>query len=60
MKKLFGEMVPNQNSKRLAIEFYGPMYLMMSMYDGGASKEEIMELIKEHINSFDKRMKELL
>ena len=58
MEKLFSEMVPNQNAKRLAIEFYGPMYLMMSMYDGGVSREEIMELIKEHINHFDKRMKE--
>ena len=47
---------PGTNAKQLALEFYGPMYMMYSLYDGAGEKEEILELLWEHIDRFSKEL----
>ena len=37
---------------QLALEFYGPMYLLYSVYDGAGDKETITSLLDAHIDRF--------
>ena len=37
---------------QLALEFYGPMYLLYSVYDGAAEKEPVSALLGAHIDRF--------
>ena len=37
---------------QLALEFYGPMYLLYSVYDGTDDKESIAPMLKAHIDRF--------
>lgn len=49
----------NSESEALqaALEFYGPMYLMYSLYDSSSDKEYVMNLLEKHLDSFSNRMK---
>lgn len=38
--------------QQLALEFYGPMFLLYSIYDGAEDKESIAPLLREHIDRF--------
>ena len=37
---------------QLALEFYGPMYLLYSVYDGAKEKESVAPLLSAHIERF--------
>lgn len=37
---------------QLALEFYGPMYLLYSVYDGAAEKDTVAPLLDAHIDQF--------
>jgi len=37
---------------QLALEFYGPMYLLYSVYDGAEEKESVSSLLATHIDRF--------
>lgn len=37
---------------QLALEFYGPIYLLYSIYDGAEDKDPVSALLKEHIDRF--------
>ena len=37
---------------QLALEFYGPMYLLYSVYDGAEEKESVSSLLATHIDHF--------
>ena len=37
---------------QLALEFYGPMFLLYSVYDGADEKESIAPMLSEHIDRF--------
>jgi hypothetical protein len=37
---------------QLALEFYGPMYLLYSVYDGAEKKESASSLLATHIDHF--------
>ena len=37
---------------QLALEFYGPMYLLYSVYDGAEEKESVSSLLAAHIDHF--------
>jgi len=37
---------------QLALEFYGPMYLLYSVYDGAEEKEAVSSLLATHIDHF--------
>ena len=42
----------DENAMQLALEFYGPMFLLYSVYDGAEDKESIAPLLREHIDRF--------
>ena len=42
---------------RYALDFYGPMYLLYSIYDGSNDIELTLDLLERHIDSFFKRKK---
>ena len=48
-----GTMEPG-DPKRLAVEFYAPMFLLINMTDGTSEKAEAENLLKRHIEQFIK------
>ncbi len=56
MEDLFGEMAGCQHCstspKQLALAFYAPIYLLISIYDSALDKEEITALAEDHIDRF--------
>ncbi len=41
-----------ETAMQLALEFYGPMFLLYSVYDGAAEKEPVFDLLDAHIDRF--------
>ena len=46
----------DEAAMQLALEFYGPMYLLYSVYDGADEKERIAPMLREHIDRFIARV----
>ena len=42
----------DEDAMQLALEFYGPMYLLYSVYDGAEEKESFSSLLATHIDHF--------
>ena len=42
----------DEAAMQLALEFYGPMYLLYSVYDGAADKESVAPLLSAHVDRF--------
>ena len=42
----------DETAMQLALEFYGPMYLLYSVYDGAEDKESVSSLLDAHIEQF--------
>ena len=42
----------DEEAMQLALEFYGPMYLLYSVYDGAEEKESVSSLLATHIDHF--------
>lgn len=40
------------NPKKMAIELYSPVYMMISMYDVAEYKQEIQDAVNEHLEAF--------
>lgn len=45
-----------EDAKQMALDFYGPIFLLYSVYDGSDDKERIIELVEQHVEAFSKRM----
>ena len=45
-----------EEAKQLAIEFYGPIFLMYSLYDNKREEDDLAEMLKKHVNRFSKKM----
>mgnify|MGYP004686656259 FL=1 len=43
-------------AQHLALEFYGPMFLLYSVSDSGAEQEQVLSLLDAHINRFIHQM----
>ena len=43
---------------QLALEFYGPIYLLYSIYDGTEDKEAVIQQLQTHIDRFIRRMEQ--
>ena len=41
-----------EEARLLALEFYGPMFLLYSVYDGADEKESIAPMLSTHIDRF--------
>ena len=46
----------DETAMQLALEFYGPMYLLYSVYDSAEEKESVSSLLATHINHFIARI----
>lgn len=58
MAAIFRKMTDSDAAAmQLALDFYGPMYLLYSVYDGAENKEWIFQLLNEHIDRFISKMK---
>ena len=42
----------DEEAMQLALDFYGPMYLLYSIYDGAEDKESVAPLLDAHIRRF--------
>lgn len=45
-----------ENARHLALEFYGPMFLLYSVSDSGADQEQVLSLLDAHIEHFTHQM----
>ena len=45
-----------ENARHLALEFYGPMFLLYSVSDSGAEQEQVLSLLDAHIDRFIHQM----
>ena len=45
-----------EEAKQLAIEFYGPIFLMYSLYDNKREEDDLAEMLKKHVVRFSKKM----
>ena len=58
MAAVFRRMTDSDGAAmQLALDFYGPMYLLYSIYDGAEDKESVYELLNTHIDRFISKMK---
>ena len=46
----------DEDAMQLALEFYGPMYLLYSVYDGAKEKKSVSSLLATHIDHFIARV----
>ena len=53
MEAIFRKLADSdEDAMQLALEFYGPMYLLYSVYDGAEEKEAVSSLLATHIDHF--------
>ena len=45
-----------EEAKQLAIEFYGPIFLMYSLYDNKRKEDDLAEMLKNHVERFSKKI----
>ena len=45
-----------EEAKQLAIEFYGPIFLMYSLYDNKREGGDLTEMLKNHVERFSKKI----
>ena len=57
MASVFADITGSKDAAlHLTLEFYGPMFLLYGLSDGGMSKARAMELLDDHVNRFIDRM----
>ena len=57
MTHLFAGIIEKkEEAKQLAIEFYGPIFLMYSLYDNKREGDDLAEMLKNHVERFSKKM----
>lgn len=57
MAAIFRKLTDSDASAmELALEFYGPMFLLYSVYDGAEDKGTAGEMLREHIDRFLRRL----
>ena len=57
MASVFADITGSKDAAlHLALEFYGPMFLLYGLSDGGMSKARAMELLEDHVSRFIDQM----
>ncbi len=57
MAAIFRKMTDSDGAAmQSALDFYGPMYLLYSVYDGADDKAAVIKLLEEHIDRFIYKM----
>ena len=56
METIFSGIVDNsEEAKQLAINFYGPIFLLYSIYDGSENKQDVVKQLEAHVERFSKQ-----
>ena len=59
IEKIFAGLTKNdKDARQLALEFYGPIFLLYSLYDGTDEKQDVTEMVEQHIERFSKRLED--
>ena len=54
---LFSGMLEDaERARQMALDFYGPIFLLYSIYDGTNDKSQVIKLLDEHMDYFSKEM----
>ena len=54
---LFSGMLEDaERARQMALDFYGPIFLLYSIYDGTNDKSQVINLLDEHMDHFSKEM----
>ena len=57
MEALFSGMLGDAGKARqTALDFYGPIFLLYSIYDGAEDKSQVIKLLEEHTDHFLQEM----
>lgn len=60
MSAIFRKMTDSDEAAiQLALDFYGPMFLLYSVYDGAADKSAIIVVLETHIDRFIENIKNI-
>ena len=55
METIFSGIVDtDEDARGLAINFYGPIFLLYSIYDGSENKQDVMKQLEAHVERFSK------
>uniref|UniRef100_UPI003FF1219C TetR/AcrR family transcriptional regulator n=1 Tax=Agathobacter sp. TaxID=2021311 RepID=UPI003FF1219C len=53
IEALFSEMLEDaRKARQIALDFYGPIFLLYSIYDGVEDKRNVIKLLEEHMDHF--------
>lgn len=50
----------SKEAKQLAIEFYGPIFLLYSIYDETDNKQEVVNMVEQHVERFSERFQNII
>lgn len=57
IEEVFKGFTDNEGeAKQLALDFYGPIFLLYSIYDGAEDKEMIVTQVEQHVERFSKML----
>ncbi|OLR59262.1 TetR family transcriptional regulator [Anaerostipes sp. 494a] len=57
IEALFSGMLEDAGKARqVALDFYGPIFLLYSIYDGTNDKSQVIKLLEEHMDHFSREM----
>ena len=57
MEALFSGMLGDaEKARQTALDFYGPIFLLYSIYDGAEDKSHVIKLLEEHMDHFLQEM----
>ncbi len=53
MEPMFEQLTEDsQTARQLVLDFYGPIFLLYSIYDGAEEKQSVMDILERHVESF--------
>lgn len=53
MEPMFEQLTENrQQARQLVLDFYGPIFLLYSIYDGAEEKQSVVDILERHVDSF--------
>lgn len=59
IEKIFAGLTKNEKEAgQLALDFYGPIFLLYSIYDGAEEKDKIVQMVEQHVEQFSKRLQD--
>lgn len=60
METIFAGLTCNsKDARQLALDFYGPIFLLYSIYDGADEKQNVVEMLEHHVERFSKMLQKV-